>query len=74
MKNVLLTIATVSVLLVGQSAMANNNSEEFLSWLDGGQEIVQVNQSSQFNKVSMMNQNTIDTQADAFSLDYSSDK
>ncbi len=73
MKNSLLTIATLTLLLAGQAAVAGDNSEEFLSWLNSGQTVTQVEQAPQLTKVSMMSK-SIAVEADAFSLDYSSDK
>lgn len=72
MKNLLITATTFTVLLAAQTAMANDDGQEFLGWLNSGHDVVQVDQSLQFNKVSMMSESN--TKADAFSLDFSSDK
>lgn len=78
MKNILITAATFTVLLAGQTVMANDDGQEFLSWLNSGQDVVQVDQSHQFNKVSIRHENNVDdsykAENDIFSINHMSDK
>ena len=75
MNKKLLTAAALTLLLSGQTAMANNNAEEFLSWLDG-QDTVQVTESNQFDTVSLQNESDVDNgyqaENDIFSIHYMS--
>ncbi len=77
MNKKILAIATFALLFAGQTAVAQNNAEEFLSWLDGGHETVQqVAQENDFNKVSIKQEQAVDStyqaENDIFSIHYMS--
>jgi len=79
MNKKLLTAATFTVLLAGQTAMADaggHGSQEFLNWLNSSEDVVQVDQSVKFNKVSTKYENNVDdsyeAKNDIFSIHYMS--
>ena len=82
MKNLAITAATFTVLLAGQTAMADaggHGSKEFLGWINNSNNAAQVDQSVKFNKESTKYENNVDdsyeeAKNDIYSIHFMSDK
>ena len=83
MNKKILAISTFTLLLAGQTAIAdtNDDGQEFLKWLDGADQVGSVEaqyQPQQFQNVSIRNEAEVDSnykpEEDIFSIHFMSDK